>query len=189
MDLSSIDITLGRIKQVESRIGSIEQKFNQLQDGYGHKPSKTSFENVLKDKIQENKPASLPENLDKKEITKLIEKYSKENGLDTSLVNAVIQTESSFDSKAVSHAGAQGLMQLMPMTAQKLGVENPFDPEQNISGGTKYLRNLINKFNSVELGLAAYNAGPENVNKYGGIPPFNETQNYVKKVLDLQQKL
>lgn len=185
MDISGLDITLGRIRQIETRISSIEQKINK--DGGKNEPGVVSFEKVLNEKVQETKKSSLPEKFDKTHITKLIEKYSNENGLDKNLVEAVIHAESSFNNEAVSHAGAQGLMQLMPLTAEKLGVDDPFDPEQNIAGGTKYLRNLINKYNSVELGLAAYNAGPENVNKYGGIPPFSETQNYVKKVIDLHQ--
>ncbi len=187
MDLASLDITLGRIRQIENRICSIEQKINRLSGEPA--PGSKSFEKILNEKTQQSETSSLPEKFDRKQITELIEKYSRENGLDKNLVNAVIQAESSFDIKAVSSAGAQGLMQLMPFTAEKLGVENPFDPEQNIAGGTKYLKSLINKYNSVELGLAAYNAGPNNVNKYGGIPPFIETQNYVKKVMELRQKL
>ncbi len=186
MNLASIDITLGRIRQIETRICSIEQKINMLNSN--HATGIKSFEKVLNEKVEQAKTSSLPEKPDKRDIDDLVKKYSRENGLNESLVNAVIQAESAFDNRAVSSAGAQGLMQLMPFTARKLGVDNPFDPEQNIAGGTKYLKNLIDRYNSVELGLAAYNAGPENINKYGGIPPFSETQNYVKKVLELQQQ-
>jgi len=190
MDLASLDITLGRIRQIESRIGQIDQRISQL-SGEEYTAAK-SFDSVLNKKLEEVRKPSESEktgNKDKNDLKNLIEKYSKENGLDTSLINAVIQTESAFNNDAVSHAGAQGLMQLMPFTADRLGVDDPFDPEQNISGGTKYLKNMINRYGSVELGLAAYNAGPESVDKYGGIPPFNETQNYVKKVLNLQKNL
>lgn len=104
-------------------------------------------------------------------------------GLDPFLIASVIKVESGFNPKAGSGAGARGLMQLMPATAQGLGVTDVFDPAQNINAGSKYLSQQIKAFGSIELGLAAYNAGPGNVRKYGGIPPFNETQSYVKKVM------
>jgi soluble lytic murein transglycosylase-like protein len=112
-----------------------------------------------------------------------INEHSRRMGVSADLVRAVIQVESAFNPTAVSNKGAMGLMQLMPATALELGVSNPFEPDQNIRGGVAYLKRLLDRYNQkVELALAAYNAGMGNVEKYGDVPPFKETQNYVKKI-------
>ncbi len=117
------------------------------------------------------------------DIASIIQKASEKYQIPEKLLQAVIKQESNFNPNAVSHAGAQGLMQLMPGTAKFLGVQNSFDPEQNVMGGAKYLRQMLDQFGSMEKALAAYNAGPGTVKKYDGIPPFKETESYVRKVL------
>jgi soluble lytic murein transglycosylase-like protein len=112
-----------------------------------------------------------------------IERIAALHDMDAALVRAVIHAESAFNPQARSRAGAQGLMQLMPQTAAELGVGNPFDAEQNIDGGVRYLAGLLQRYDQdVRLATAAYNAGPGAVQQYGGIPPYAETQAYVKRI-------
>ena len=112
-----------------------------------------------------------------------ITEHARRQQVAEDLVRAVIQVESAFNPMAISAKGAMGLMQLMPATAVELGVKNPFDPDQNIRGGVTYLKRLLDRYDgNVELALAAYNAGMGNVEKYGDVPPFKETRNYVKKI-------
>lgn len=112
----------------------------------------------------------------------IIYREAKKNNLPPELVAAMVQTESDFRPRLVSHKSAQGLMQIVPSTARILGIANPFDPEQNIAAGTRYYRRLLNRFGDERLALAAYNAGEGNVERFGGIPPFPETQSYIDKV-------
>jgi len=122
--------------------------------------------------------------VDPRKYDPLIEEFSNKHGVDSALVKAIMRAESGFDSYAVSRKGAKGLMQLMPKTAEQWSVINVFDPRQNIEGGVKHLKHLLETFeNNLDLSIAAYNAGKEAVIRNDSIPPFNETRNYVRKVL------
>jgi soluble lytic murein transglycosylase-like protein len=125
-------------------------------------------------------PADIPTSGDQK-LDRIIFEVGEDQGVDPRLLHAVIWQESKYDPHAHSHAGAEGLMQLIPATAKRFGCEHPEDPEENITAGTKYLSWLLKRFSgNVELALAGYNAGEGSVDKYEGIPPYSETQNYVK---------
>lgn len=128
----------------------------------------------LRDYTQTSKP----------QLLSMVSQISRKHGVDEKLVKAVIQQESGFNTKATSHCGAKGLMQLMPATAKTLGVNDPYNPVQNVDGGVRHLKWLLHKYNgNIILALAAYNAGSGAVDKYDGVPPYSETQNYVKKIL------
>ncbi len=116
------------------------------------------------------------------DLMSFIERTAEAKGIDPNLVKAVIKTESGFQKDAVSPKGAMGLMQLMPSTADLLGVDDPMNPRENVVGGVSYLGDMLKKFGDTEKALAAYNAGPGAVKKYNGVPPYKETQDYVEKV-------
>jgi soluble lytic murein transglycosylase-like protein len=140
---------------------------------------------VIESNYQKQQAGASEPSMIEKSITKAAAKY----GLPPGLIKAVIRAESNFDANAVSTAGAQGLMQLMPATAEELGVQNSFDIDQNVDGGSRYLREMLDRFNGdVKLALAAYNAGPGTVEKYDGDVPYRETRNYVKRVMRFSSK-
>ena len=188
VEISGLDIAIRRMQSIERQFASLNNA--------GKTPD-VDFQSILDSKlssVEKTNSASktfTPNNTHlatRGNIENLIEKYSEKNGLDKDFVKALVKQESGFNPNATSKCRAMGLMQLMPGTAQGLGVTNPYDVEQNIAGGTKYLRSMIDRFNGNEkLALAAYNAGPNAVKKYNGIPPYQETQNYVKNVMSMYQ--
>lgn len=130
----------------------------------------------------------LKEQLSTTSLEEIFQKAASTYGVDENLLKAIAKAESDFDPNATSKSGAMGIMQLMPATAKSLGVTDAYDPEQNIMGGAKYIASMLKKYDgNVSYALAAYNAGSGNVDKYGGIPPFEETQNYVTKILGYLQ--
>ena len=153
------------LEKLISRIGEIENKFGsprvssmEEKRARVNSSSKTTFDDLIKE-------------------------YAQKYQIDHRLAKKLIEAESNFDPDAVSPRGAMGLMQLMPQTCQDLGIKDPFDERENLEGGMRYLRGLLNQFGSLPLALAAYNAGPSRVKEYGGIPPYSETQEFVKKVI------
>lgn len=146
-------------------------------------PFSTMLDTAI-DKISSAKASDSTSDAENMTLSEIFLKASETYGVDVELLKAVAKQESGFDANATSSSGAMGIMQLMPATAESLGVTDAYNPYQNIMGGAKLLSNLLNKYNGdMSLALAAYNAGSGNVDKYGGIPPFEETQNYVPKVL------
>lgn len=137
-----------------------------------------------------SRPSAVRANrVDRSELDRMIAEHAHRRRLDPDLVRAVVLVESGYQPWAESHKGAMGLMQLMPETARDLAVRDPWDPGENIRGGTDYLRHLIDRFGGrLELALAGYNAGPMAVERYGGIPPYDETRNYVERVMQIYRQ-
>lgn len=171
MNLENVEAVKARIEEIRRRFVGSEEFRPVAVSGRG-----SSFTEALR-RAEGGTYVSCPAELEPA-IARAAERY----GIDPAVIKAVIRAESGFRSDAVSRAGALGLMQLMPGTARALDVD-PTNPEQNIDGGTRYLREQLDSFGSLELALAAYNAGPGAVSRYGGIPPYAETERYVANVL------
>jgi len=146
------------------------------------RPVKEPYVVFIKTTVPKYRPVSYSRRLYKREIARAAKKY----GVTKKLIHSVIETESGYNRLAVSRAGARGLMQLMPKTAERYGARNVFSPAENIDGGVHYLKDLLHRYGgNVHLALAAYNAGESAVKKYGGVPPFPETRKFIGKVLRL----
>jgi soluble lytic murein transglycosylase-like protein len=189
-----------RIAAIENKIDSLEGRLSGASGSTPGgkssyvKPTQAqgvSFENLIHSLADEEKfqPGSSPgtsaaQQMNSASVKPLVSEAASKYNLDPALIEAVIKQESSYNATARSHCGAEGLMQLMPETAKELGVENSLDPRQNVMGGAKYLRRLMDQFDgNLTKVIAGYNAGPGAVSHYGGVPPYTETQDYVGKVL------
>ncbi len=178
-----VEIT-GRIKEIQLRIKAIQNRFV---SNINNKNNKVSFSDRIADiqeEVYKNNFSNSSMTINLKKYDGIIKKVAKKYSVSESLIKSIIKQESNFDNNAVSSKGAKGLMQLMPSTASLLGVKNVFNPEENITGGVKYLKMMLNKFDGdIVKALAAYNAGPKAVEKYNGVPDFSETKNYVNNIL------
>ena len=169
------------IQDVEGRVRAIEGRIQNLQKMTTEK-TQPQFATFLSPQVNAESADQLKPSA--AAFQPMIEELSARYGVDKTLINAVVRQESCFNPVALSHAGAQGLMQLMPATAKTLGVTDPYNPAQNLEGGVRHLSSLLAHYNgNIPLALAAYNAGMGAVKKHGGIPPYAETQNYVKSIL------
>ena len=201
INTSGKEVAIQRFAQIEAYVDNYNKQINGVVDEKQAKletfadvlktsDSKAGGFRVLPSKLENVKysPALTsmrsPVSMTKAQLQGLISNVSKKYNVDEKLVNAVIKQESGFNPKATSHCGAMGLMQLMPNTAKEMGVKDAYNPLQNIEGGVKYLSTLLKRYNgNTVLALAAYNAGPSTVDKYSGVPPYKETQNYVRNIL------
>jgi soluble lytic murein transglycosylase-like protein len=179
---------MDRINEIKGRFGLNKTASEETDTTQSQTKKKTSFADALDSASSDMTPTSgqrLDRAMTVDEINSLAEKVANHEGVSPSLVKGIIKAESDYDVDAVSSKGALGLMQLMPETAESLGVADPFSPEQNITGGVKYLKGLIQSYHGdYKKAVAAYNAGKAAVDKNGGDAPYAETREYVKKVLD-----
>ncbi|MBI3396350.1 MAG: lytic transglycosylase domain-containing protein [Spirochaetia bacterium] len=179
-----IECMLEHLKGAEARISDIIKRFEGPELSQ-QKSAKIGRENQLS---QTRPPENRGKTLFDGELEKLIEQASVRNGVSPEIVRAVVAQESGGQKDAVSSAGALGLMQLMPETAKGLGV-NPRIPAENLDGGVRFLKSMALRFGNLDQALAAYNAGPGAVEKYGGVPPYSETVNYVKKIRQILREI
>lgn len=213
---SSLNLTLARLSSIESNFAAlqnvmgraggvdsssnIQNEFktildNKIKETENKNPIEAIVEEIVNDVAPEKKEAlELKSKIDLKaqstNVEEIIDTFAQKYDIDADFIKAMIKQESGFNSKATSKKGAMGLMQLMPATAKELGVIDAYNPTQNIEGGVKYIKSLLDKFQGDEkLALAAYNAGPNAVKKYGGIPPYKETQNYVNSIMSAYNKV
>ena len=213
---TSLNLTLARLSSIENNFyalqniassqtdQTINSDFKKILDAKTNDKvpkdnNAKKIEDILEDTIENIKPekkeaVNLKSKIDLKaqstNVDEIIEVFSEKYGVDEDFIKAIIKQESGFNPKATSKKGAMGLMQLMPKTAKALGVVDAYNPSQNIEGGVKHLKGLLDSYNGdKELALAAYNAGSGAVRKYGGIPPYKETQNYVKSIMSSYNKI
>lgn len=198
-----------RISQINARMQSMQSQFSNVNSSNFkpqvsgissgpqclNQPSSQTFAQLMATAGAEQTSATAstastaPYKGSEKDFEGIIKEASQKYGVDEDLIRSVIKQESGFNPNAVSCVGAQGLMQLMPETAKDLGVKNPLDPKDNVMGGVKYIKQMLDKYDGNKTkALAAYNAGPGNVDHYGGVPPFGETQHYVSNILSMYQE-
>lgn len=168
---------------ISRRMAEIQARLNAVFGSPASVTSQGNFAENLKPFDVNGQGVSLSTVEASPQLKGMINQAAKNNNVDPVLFDSLVRAESSYDPNARSRAGALGLSQLMPDTARGLGVTNPFDPAQNLNGGAKYLRSLLDKFGDVPTALAAYNAGPGAVEKHGGVPPYAETQAYVNRIM------
>jgi soluble lytic murein transglycosylase-like protein len=195
MSISQLANTMQRINDIRELLGVERPDSGVLPIPASNQDD---FKAVLQDQLDPNpnqsssspaRPSLAPtSSLLNANMASKIEDHARQQGVSPALLKALVQTESGFNPQAVSKVGAMGLTQLMPNTAKSLGVTDPFNADQNLAGGAKYIKGLLNQYHSVPVALGAYNAGPGAVNQYGGIPPYKETQHYVKSVLQRMQQ-
>ena len=212
---SGLNMALARISYIENSFSALERVQGQMEP---NSAIENDFKKILETKAQPVEPSKKDEitpiekeaikdnNTETKEalelkskidlkaqstnVDEIIETFAHKYDVDGDLIKAIIKQESGFNTRATSKKGAMGLMQLMPKTAESLGVLDAYNPSQNIEGGVKYFKSLLEKYdNNPELALAAYNAGPGAVKKYGGVPPYKETQNYINTIMNTYNKV